>query len=150
MGKRRVGERQPDSPGRFPILYKKVLVDVIGPKVHESRGKVRAKRLQVGHDGGGVLEALIDVLDLPVITDCPVVIQCTYLISLGRFNHGRHKSLQILKPTWIDGKLKYPIYILGHSSCSNLLLEESHPERAAARDRLDLPGIGKTERLING
>ena len=89
-GEEKSRERQPNSPGHCPILYKKVLVDVIGPKVHESRGKVRAKRLQVGHDGGGVLEALIDVLDLPVITDCPVVIQCTYLISLGRFNQRRH------------------------------------------------------------
>jgi hypothetical protein len=39
---------------------------------------------------GGVLVALIEVADLSIITDCPLVIQCTDLISLGRFNHRRH------------------------------------------------------------
>jgi len=34
-----------------------------------------------------------------------------------------------------------------HSNCSNLLIEESHPERVAARDRLDPPGVGKTDTL---
>jgi hypothetical protein len=37
----------------------------------ESRGKVRAERLHVGHSGGGVLVALIEMADLSIITDCP-------------------------------------------------------------------------------
>src|ERR1700731_2782416 len=36
----------------------------------KSRGKVRAKRLQMVHDSGGVPEALIDVADLPNCTAC--------------------------------------------------------------------------------
>jgi hypothetical protein len=36
---------------------------------HKSRGKVRVEQLQVGHDSGGVLEALIDVADLSIIID---------------------------------------------------------------------------------
>src|SRR5271165_2429766 len=35
----------------------------------KSRGKVRAKQLQMVHNSGGVLEALIDVADLSIITD---------------------------------------------------------------------------------
>ena len=56
---------------------------------HKSLGKVRAEPLQVGHEGGGVLEAFIDVADLSIITDCPVVIEHTCLISPGRFNQLR-------------------------------------------------------------
>jgi hypothetical protein len=56
---------------------------------HKSLAKVRAEPLQVGHDSGGVLEALIDVADLSIITDCPMVIEHTYLISPGRFNQLR-------------------------------------------------------------
>jgi hypothetical protein len=40
----------------------------------ESRGKVRAERLQVGQGGVGVLVAFIEVADLSIITDCPLVI----------------------------------------------------------------------------
>jgi len=56
----------------------------------KSLAKVRTEPLHVGHDSGGVLEALIDVADLSIITDCPVVIEHTYLIFPGRFNQLRH------------------------------------------------------------
>jgi hypothetical protein len=56
---------------------------------HKSLAKVRAEPLQVSHDSGGVLEALIDVADVSIITDCPMVIEHTYLIFPGRFNQLR-------------------------------------------------------------
>jgi hypothetical protein len=48
----------------------------------KSRGKVRAKRLQMVHDSGGVLEALLDVADLSVITDRQLAGEKTYLLSV--------------------------------------------------------------------
>jgi len=55
----------------------------------KSRGKVRAEQLQVGYDSGGVLEALIDVADLSIITDCPPGSEHTYFIPV-RFDQLRH------------------------------------------------------------
>ena len=48
----------------------------------KSRGKGRAERLHVAYDSGGVLEALIDVADLSIITDCHLVSEKTYLIPV--------------------------------------------------------------------
>ena len=50
--------------------------------IEKARGKVRAKRLQMVHDSGGVLEALIDVADLSVITDCELAGEKTYLLPV--------------------------------------------------------------------
>jgi len=55
----------------------------------KSLGKLRAERLQMVHDSGGVLEALIDVADLSIITDCELASEKTYLLPV-RFKQLRH------------------------------------------------------------
>src|ERR1700757_143672 len=42
---------------------------------HKSLGKVRTEPLQVAHYSSGVLEAFVDVADLSIITDSPMVIE---------------------------------------------------------------------------
>jgi len=52
----------------------------------KSRGKGRAERLRVAYDSGGVLEALIDVADLSIITDCELASEKTYLLWFASSN----------------------------------------------------------------
>jgi hypothetical protein len=63
--RRHVDGAQPDE--RIPHLRARGALDNEACGLyhfHESPGKVRAERLQVGHGGGGVLVAFIEVADL--------------------------------------------------------------------------------------
>ena len=62
------------------------------------------KRSNVGHHGGGVLEAFIDVADLPIIADRPLVIQCTELIFLGGVNSTAKITFSVITAVRISTK----------------------------------------------